>query len=236
MIMMIRFMYSISSTACREGKRRQSRLGHSIMEDLLAQELSKLSLDYGTYGGYVLPLITSEEDDADEWESVLELLQASVEDEENEDVVGAKMKKFQLILKEQRQLYLKQQQQEQEHEAQARQEALQRELQLERQRAAEEHEKLQHQLPKERNDDDAAKKALLSRFAYEVPDEGVVEAQPVTNSQIARELNKAKVQTLRQAQATSKADECAKTKEMKASKEKAKEERRKRAIKGERKR
>jgi hypothetical protein len=89
--------------------------------------------------------------------------------------------------------------------------------------------------------EDATKRALLARFAYEAPDEDGEDAnddaQPVlTNRQVAAQAAQDAAAEMRGKSVQTKKEERVKTAAAKQSKVQAKEERRQRATKGERKR
>ena len=99
------------------------------------------------------------------------------------------------------------------------------------------------------DDDAAARRALLNRFAYEIPEDeegGEVGAaakkdhevdRPISNKEAAQQVEKEKLQELRSHKTgTTKREEQQKTADARKNKQQLKEERRKRAVKGERKR
>ena len=57
---------------------------HALTE-FLSQRLPQLGLDAETYAPYLLPLLNADEKDDDEWNGVLELLQASSETHSDDD-------------------------------------------------------------------------------------------------------------------------------------------------------
>jgi len=207
----------------------------------LEERLPALGLDYETYGAYVLPLLTDEEADADEWDSVLELLQASSETHSDNDTVWKELRRdIEAAWQSHRQELQQQEQKRHEQREQEMKEQLEREVQeitqqLDQNAAA---------APSKVTNiavDDAAKRALLNRFAYEDPEgEGSDEdneAPPhITNQQAAQQLEQVKHQELRAHKTTTKREEQQKTAQAKKNKLQLKEERRQRASKGERKR
>jgi hypothetical protein len=208
----------------------------------LEERLPALGLDVETYGAYILPLLndTDEEHDEDEWASVMELLQASSESHSDDaqawldlrrDIEAAwKTHLGQLKLLEE---------QEHEHREQQLKEQMERERAIAHEAAAREEERkaastattTTTEVPYD------AKRALVNRFAYD-EDEGAedTEEAPMTNRDVAKQREVEKANELRSHKRTTKKEEQQKTKEAKQSKVQLKEERKKRATKGERKR
>ena len=211
------------------------------LSDFLRTRLEAVGLDYDTYGPYVFPLLTDSEADAEEWDSVLELLQASSESHSDDDHVWLTLRAdIQAAWATHQQSV--QQQEEQEHLARQQQlsEALAEEKRLAEQAAEQQQEAAAAAKQKETPSDDAAKRALLDRFGYEDPEannEGNgEEGGPVTNKQVAAQAAQEKQQELRSQKGQTKKDEQAKTAKAKMDKARLKEERRKKTTRGERRR
>lgn len=199
----------------------------------LEERLPQLGLDGETYGMYVLG--TS---DDEELEEIMQLLQASseVDDDDDEQVWIQLTKDIQEKLKLDLQL----------KEDKERQKREQNKALLEEQ-LAQAKEQLQYTEPTTTTKkthtnsaiDDATKKALLSRFAYDQDDdeEDLEESDaPLTNREVAAMASQEQAKELRSHKVQTKKEEQQKTKEQKNSKQQLKEERRKRTQKGERKR
>lgn len=215
---------------------------HALTE-FLNQRLPQLGLDAETYAPYLLPLFTEEQQDAEEWESVLELLQASSETHSDDDQA------FQDLRRDIEQAW--QAHREEVHKFQQEQSAM-RAQELEQTLAAERH-AVQEALAeaerqKESNSskatasgdtDDVTKRALLSRFAFEKEDgddDDAEEEAPLTNKQVAEQAKLEAAQAMRGQSVQTKKEEQQKTAKAKLEKARLKEERRKKATKGERKR
>jgi hypothetical protein len=210
--------------------------GHAL-NPFLAERLLTLGLDSETYGAYILPLLTDEdEQDEDEWASVMELLQASSESHSDDvqawltlrlDInVAWKAHRDQVKLREKH-----------EHDLREHQFGIQIEREREIAREAAAKQAQQKALEAKESTDDA-KRALLDRFAYEDGDGGDDEDDetPMTNHDVAKQREEEKSKEVRSHKQTTKKEEQHKTKEAKINKVQLKEERRKRATKGERKR
>ncbi|CAJ1947391.1 unnamed protein product [Cylindrotheca closterium] len=195
---------------------------------LLEERLIELGLDAETYGPYVVG------SDAEELPDVMELLKASSEEEELEDSVWETFSQDVLKAIEQDETFHQEKKNAKKLEAQKKEQEL-----AEKNKAAikEAEQQPKQAAPKSSQVDDAQKKALMQRFGYEMPDEEEEEvAGVVTNKQAAAAANVERTQELRSKKTTTKKEEQQKTKEQKQSKVQLKEERRKKAIKGERKR
>jgi hypothetical protein len=244
------------------------------VQALLEERLEALGLDVETYGPYVVSLLPAtgdslalEEEDttdatnhldsnAEEWESVWELLQASSESHSEDpsvwtnlqtDIVDTFRKQVRVERQFRRAQYQQNEAQRLAHEQEERNLALQAaELEQECKLAAA---ATANQIKK---DDDEVKKALVSRFAYEEDDDeeenGTAAAAaaaaaaasslpPILNNRdMAKQVEAEKAQELRAHKTATKKEEQAKTKESKLHKEKLKEARQQRAVKGERRR
>ena len=196
----------------------------ALMEPFLAPRLSDLGLDYETYGPYLLPLLLNENDDEEEWDSIMELLQASSETHSDDEEAFTKLRSDLQAEWNDRQSKIQAKRKEQEEQEKI---AYKKQLEEMQRRAL------------SKQEDDAAKKALLDRFGYEQDDEdGQAEEGPtaVSNKDAAAQMAKEKQNELKSKATTSKKEEQQKTKNARLDKAKLKEERRKRATKGERKR
>jgi hypothetical protein len=225
----------------------------------LEKRLPELGLDFETYGAYILPLLTEEQVDEDEWTSVMELLQASseIEEDTNSQQIWIDFRReIEQAWKDhcQQQAILEAQQHEE------RQRQIEEQIARDREFAAaaaastlstnDNHNDTtirQHPPTDETEDSSELKKrALIERFGYDVPDdeeEGGGErtaddsSAPLTNRQVAKLAEMERAQQLRAHKGTTtKKEEQQKTAEAKRNKQQLKEERRKRATKGERKR
>eukprot|EP00934_Nitzschia_sp_Nitz4_P001212 Nitzschia sp. Nitz4//scaffold94_size78252//14772//15419//NITZ4_005460-RA/size78252-processed-gene-0.19-mRNA-1//-1//CDS//3329560356//1212//frame0 len=198
----------------------------------LERRLPELGLDAETYGNYILGA-ASEEETSDEWSELMELLAASTELEDLADDVWETLSKD-----IQSQLKLDQDRRREKEEALHKQSIVEMEAQLAKAKLEKKEETASQQKPAM---DSAAKKALLSRFAYEEDGEeaggGGAEGEAVmSNRQHAAQTNLDAARQNRSQKVQTKKEEQQKTKEQRQSKEQQKEERRKRAQKGERKR
>ena len=209
----------------------------------LQVRLVELGLDYDTYGPYVLGIEVNDDNDEDaqeEIEQVCQLLQASSESEtdaENDDVwteLGHQIRHYiqldnndKLALQQTMIAFEKQQLQDQLALAK-----------LEKQVDKQQPETSASSSTSKSSMDDAAKKAMLQRFAYEQDDDDVGgdDGGVVTNKQNAQQVTQAKAQELKSKKGiNTKREEQIKTKDDRANKAQAKEDRKKRAVKGERK-
>jgi hypothetical protein len=222
----------------------------------LGERLTALGLDYETYGAYILPLLTDEDEDDEEWGSVMELLQASSESHSDNDQVWVDLKSDianawrvhrEQIVQQEREYH-----EQREHELQAQ---LQRERDIAAAAAAA---AVDHPVTQHAPIDDA-KRALVLRFAYENDDDddktnnnksdgvhhhrggggdgGGGEGTLITNREYAKQMELERTREMRShKQTATKREEQQKTKEARQNNLELKEERRKRATKGERKR
>lgn len=193
---------------------------------LLEERLPDFGLEVETYGPYVV------NSDSDEVPDVVELLKASSEKEDEQDIWESFTAD---ILKS---LKLDEDYQQEKVEEKKRQaQKLEQERAEKNKAAIESSSSSQPQKAQKSSQmDDEQKKALMQRFAYENPDEDADAPTVVTNKQTAATAHMEKAQELRSKKTTTKKEEQQKTKENRASKAQLKEERRKKAIKGERKR
>ena len=206
----------------------------------LRERLPALGLDYETYGAYVLPLLLADDGDDDnddgEWDSVMELLQASSETHSDDDDAWVELRRdIEKAWSEHRQKV------HEEEVAEALDQKLKLQEQIEQERLRVQDAALaKKQQVHQNKSDDAAKQALMARFGYEDPDGDAggdgEDDGPVSNRDVARQMEAAKSQAMREHKGVTKRDEQKKTADAKKSKISLKEERRKRATKGERKR
>lgn len=216
---------------------------HALTE-FLSKRLPQLGLDAETYTPYLLPLLTDDEQDKDddEWNGVLELLQASSETHSDDDAAWSALRAdIEAAWRE----HQKRVAQAARAENAARQEEMQ--AQLAQERAEMEQALAQAEKQKASSAtttgtvNDAAKQALLSRFAFENDqDEDDARADseeaPLSNKQVAAQALVEQARALRGQAVQTKAEERQKSKAHKEEKAKRKEERRNKATKGERKR
>jgi hypothetical protein len=195
------------------------------LSPFLEKRLPELGLDYETYGPYVMGGM----EDEDEMEGVLELLQASSETH-GDDLEAWKALKEEILKLQREQL-------QKEHEA--FEEEQQRQHEKEKERLKHDIELALHQPPPQakKKEVDSQTQALVDRFAYEQDgEETEEEVQVVTNKAAAAQMHVEKVKELSHGHTQSKREAQQETKKAKAEKIQMKEERRKRAQKGERKR
>ena len=206
----------------------------------LQEELPPLGLDPETYGPYLLGLLPVDHgaiaDDnpgaeEEEWEGVLELLQASSESHSDDMDAWQSLKKK---VEERYRQHLAEARQKKADEDAQRQEAAKNALQA----APKKEEK---EAPKKSSAmDDEAKKAILAQYAYEAEDneeEDGADSGPVNaNKEAAKLATIENARELRKHKTATKKEEQQKTKQQKEDKKKLKEERRNRATKGERRR
>jgi hypothetical protein len=216
------------------------------LESFLSVQLPKLGLDYDTYGPYVVGVFNDESStdalDENELDGVLELLRASSDDDEESHSSKEVWEQLKRDIIEKHEEYTRELQQVQEKQ---RQEAHLREQ-----------ERLRHDIeiakttqPVEKKhvtEMDEQKRALVKRFAlYEELQEEEEEEESeadilVSNKYVAHEANATKTtkesRSAQKTKTTTKREEQAATKQQKLLKIKAKEERRKRATKSERRR
>lgn len=227
---------------------------HPNLVGFLERRLPELGLDSDTYGVYVLGVATTggsnttmdneDEDGAEsQWADIMELLQASTEEDVDESTWQ------ELIQSIESQMKLDDQWHHQRHEELREHKRAEMQAQLdqakhEQEQAEKQHEQIMTKNSTSQGVDEATKKAMLARFAYEDDDPDAEgddddddEATPVNmNKQAAALASQEKTKELRSKKVQTKSEEQLKTKEMKANKQQLKEERRKRAVKGERKR
>jgi hypothetical protein len=216
----------------------------TALDQFLAARLDALGLDHDTYGPYLLPVVMAGGDsykngaeDEDEWETVLELLQASSETHSDD---AECWKQLQMDLENEFSRLNEQQAQvlQQRHEQTQRQhqELLQRDIQIAKEAALMQQQQKDSTQPT--NERDVSKQALIARFAYEDEDDDLeaaeAEAAPASNQSVPVGAKSSSTTTA--PPVTTKLQERQKTKQAREAKVTAKEERRKRAVKGERKR
>eukprot|EP00977_Amphora_coffeiformis_P006819 scaffold1498_cov163-Amphora_coffeaeformis.AAC.11 len=219
-----------------------------VLTEFLNQRLPTVGLDAETYAPYLLPLLTEDDKDDEEWQAVMELLQASSESHSDDDQAFADLRRD---IVQAWQAHTDKVAQLQQAESAQRAKELEQTLAQERQAVAaalaeaEERKKAEATKPAAAAVDDPSKRALLSRFAYDQDEDednnnnkkGNDEAAaPLTNQQIAEMAQREAQQALRGKAVQTKKEEQQKTAQAKLDKARLKEERRKKATKGERKR
>ena len=207
---------------------------HHALTDFLNDRLPQLGLDAETYAPYLLPLLTEESQDEDEWTSVLELLQASSETHsDDEDAWQTLRRDIQAAWS----AHVAAMAEQEKAASAARAADLATQLAKERQEMEQAQQKIQTAAAASRTTDDAAKRALVARYAFENDDaDAQEEAAPLTNKQVAAQTALEQAQALRGQSVQTKKEEQQKTAKAKLEKARLKEERRKKATKGERKR
>jgi outer membrane biosynthesis protein TonB len=189
---------------------------------LVQERLVALGLDEQVFAPYLLAFFPTDQsvENDDDWDSVLELLQASSEHDDasvwttlQHDLCTAWQEHVQVALETQQAMHLEQERLLRESLARAA---------LEQQQPAEAKSTLDPAAL-------AAKQAMIARYGYEEDHEEIVEEAKKLPVATAATTNSQPVVATKQ-------DERRKTKEAVLQKEKLKEERRKRAQKGERKR
>lgn len=205
------------------------------LSSFLTERLAQVGLDADTYGPYVLPLLLTtddEEADADEWESVMSLLQASSETHSDDEHAWIDLRSdIEKAWADHKRKVAQQEQAIKEANARSLQEEIERERKIAQEAA------LLEKIEKKQTEElDETKRALVQRYAYEEDDDEQEEEEVVTNRQAAAEMALEKAKEARKSQVSTKVEERQKTKAAKLDKAKKLEERRKKATKGERKR
>ena len=204
------------------------------LEAFLAEALPKLGLDQETYGPYV----TGADEEDDDLDDIIELLRASSESHSDDDESWAAFKLQ--IVKRRREYMLKEKEKKETMALDAlnlQKESLQREIEIAQSNALEVEQRLE---AKKAEGISAEKLALMDQYGYEVEGEENVDGDD--NGGASNRDHAAKQHVLENAKKTrsqyqqTKKDARAETKQAKADKNAKKEERRKRATKGERKR
>uniref|UniRef100_A0A7S0AR62 Coiled-coil domain-containing protein 43 n=1 Tax=Minutocellus polymorphus TaxID=265543 RepID=A0A7S0AR62_9STRA len=225
-----------------------------FLSPYLSKRLPELGLDYETYGPYCLGTVGSEssngsgdDEDYEELDGILELLQSSSETHSDDEAAwtdlraeiirltaesrnAANVKKSEEVRK------VREAEEEKIRQARAEAEAYEKILE----------EKKAHMDTAEDTEKKKARDALLNRFAYEKEDDGAgdggkkdVDDGPVSNKDVAAQAQREHVQKVRDESSKgqeSKVEARQKNKEAMKLKADKKEERRKKATKGERKR
>mmetsp|Transcript_19008 Transcript_19008/g.27068 ORF Transcript_19008/g.27068 Transcript_19008/m.27068 type:complete len:209 (-) Transcript_19008:471-1097(-) len=201
------------------------------LDTYLADILPKLGLDFDTYGPYVTG--ADEEDDLDD---IIDLLRASSESHSDDEDSWTDLK---LQIENRRKDYIAGEEKRKNLAAleaeRLEKERLQREIEIAKSNALEVEQRME---AKKLETMSADKLALLDKFGYEVEDEegGEEDTGVTTNRDHAANKSAEHSQKLRSTNQPSKAQLRAETTKAKADKNAKKEERRKRAAKGERKR
>ena len=240
---------------------QEAKEEHPHLADFLEERLPQLGLDSETYGVYVVGVAaassttitatsTANHHEIDEpmaeLVEIMDLLKASTEDEnlaEDASIWNELVKNIQSQMRLDQQWRIQQHEQHRDNQK-AEMQALLEKAKLEQEQAAAK----PTATSKTSQVDDATKKAMLARFAYEDDDpagggEGedggedeVGENTVNMNKLAAAQASVEKRNELKTKKVQTKSEEQQKTKEMRANKQQLKEERRKRAQKGERKR
>jgi hypothetical protein len=210
------------------------------LEPFLTKRLTDLGLDYETYGPYVLPLLTEvEHADEDDWEGVMQLLQASSESHCDDDQAWKDLRvDIDATWKTHRDAVIESEKQELGHKNQEMKEILERDRQKAAEAAILEEEKKKAK-PAETSNKvvDEAKRAMIARYAFEEDDENEEEEDaPETNKQVAARTSREKSAEEKNKHVVTKREEQQKTAAERMGKAKLKEERRERSTKQERKR
>jgi len=221
--------------------------GH-FLSQFLEEKLPTLGLDSETYGPYIVGLLPFDENpdgaDEDEWESVMELLQASSESHSDDEEAWKALK---VEVTERYSQFL-----EQEAKRKADEEEIRRQEALKPPKPTPTQENISDDRAAKKKSsalDDATKKAVLEQYAY-VMDENEVEgpakggddtptavvAGVNPNKEAAKQSMAESANERKEQKGATKKEEQKKTKEANLNKVQQKEERRKRATKGERKR
>jgi hypothetical protein len=216
-----------------------------FLTSFLEEKLPTVGLDAETYGPYLLVLLPMEEAallddggrtegaDDDEWNGVLELLQASSESHSDDIEAWQALKKE--LLERYQELLADAKERKAEAEAR-RQEAAKLVLaEIPKAKKEDKSEKKNSAI------DEKAKKVMLARYAYEEDEaseeeEGGDAGNVNANKEAAKQATIEGTKDMRKQNVQAKKEEQQKTKQAKQDKVKLKEERRKRATKGERKR
>jgi hypothetical protein len=208
----------------------------------LEERLPALGLDYETYGSYVIGIVDADSTDNDEeashdWDDILELLAASSESHSDDAAVWLTFQQDILQRRADHRI-----QESADRESVAQQKALH-----EKERLAKEIElaQLTPEVKKVKPQLTDAQKAIVAKYAYDDSiiydkDGNLVETKDldqkvVSNKDVAAQVAAERKQELRNAAGPSKKDAQKETKQAKLDKAKLKEDRRKRAVKGERK-
>ncbi|KAL3775907.1 hypothetical protein ACHAWO_012554 [Cyclotella atomus] len=217
--------------------------GH-YLDEYLSEILPKLGLDAETYGPYVTGFANDDDDTDEGMDDLIELLRASSESHGDDDALWQdfrneilrRRKEFldgEDTIKEQRAAQLQQEQST----------SLQKEIELAQKNQLELAARKQHELESKKVENMSADRiALMAKFGYENDEdsdnaEEEEDDKPKTNREVAAEQNHLKnSRDLRSAAVQTKKDARAETKKAKELQAAKKEERRKRATKGERKR
>lgn len=203
------------------------------LDAFLAESLPKLGLDQDTYG----PYITGADEEDDDLDDIIELLRASSETHSDDDESWTA---FKLQIVERRREYMIQEKVKKETMAlealNLQKESLQREIEIAQSNALEVEQRLE---AKKAEGISAEKLALMDQYGYEVEGEEDIDGDDdggASNREHAAKQHVENAKKTRSQYQQTKKDARAETKQAKADKNAKKEERRKRATKGERKR
>lgn len=217
-----------------------------FLNTYLSLHLPKLGIDYETYGPYITGLIADDIIDKDGLGDVIELLKASTEIEEfqEKDDIWETLKDAILQLCEEE--YKRRKEEEEKDALERRQRQAMSAMNLSEQaeelvKNENDKAKLQLQSQSQPSEDDAARRKILERYAYEdsgdESDDKEEDTKPVLdNRTVAKQAEAEKNQKLRKDFNESKKASKEASAKGKVEKSLAKEERKKRATKGERRR
>ena len=214
-----------------------------FLSPYLSRRLPELGLDYETYGSYCLGAVGSEEEDSscEELDGIIDLLRSSSETHSDDVEAWADLRAEIIrrtsewhvaidVRKRQKAQGAKEEEEERIRQAKAEAEAYEEILR---------EKKAHHGVAPEEEEKKAQRDALLNRFAYEKEEDGDNEGGPVSNKDAAAEAQRESAQKAREQSSKSqdsKAEARQKNKDAMKLKADKKEERRKKATKGERKR
>lgn len=209
------------------------------MHAFLEERLPVLGLDVETYGSYLIGLV--DEGDGEEWDDILELLQASSETHSDDEAAWVELKtEIQRLQREQDEVVRQKELDARQTKLQEGQERLAQEIALSKQAEEEAADKAEHK--KELDD---AKRAVVERYAYDESEvygndgqllSGGGSEKIVNNKEAAAQAHLDTVKQEKNKNVASKKDEQKKTADAKKDKQRVKEERRNRTTKGERRR
>ena len=246
--------YAISATKTKTMSDEEEH----FLSPYLSKRLPELGLDYETYGPYCLGAVGTEssngdgdDEDYEELDGIIELLQSSSETHSDDEAAWTELRVEIIRLTTESRNAANAKKSEEARKVREAEEEKIRKAKAE----AEAYEKIleEKKLHKDSEEDEEKKKAreaLLNRFAYEKEDDAAGgdggssgkkdgEEGPVTNKDVAAQAQRDHVKKVREESSKSresKAEARMKNKEAMKAKADKKEERRKRAQKGERKR
>jgi len=221
-----------------------------FLSPYLSRRLPELGLDYETYGPYCLGAVGSEsssidddgqDDDYEELDGIIDLLQSSSETHSDDAEAWVDLR-AEIIRRtgEYRRATDVQKKEEAQKAKEAEEEKLrQAKAEAEAYEETLREKKAHHGDTADDEEEKAQRDALLNRFAFEKEEDGDNEEGPVSNKDAAAQAQREHVEKAREQSSKSresKAEARQKNKEAMKAKADKKEERRKKATKGERKR